>query len=106
MVEAVRLERADERRPLYNTRPPRVQAAFAIINRRAPAAVDPVRVVRQGRGADVDEAPLVQAVEAARGVERQALVVPVPGLAQRAPERVGPAARAAEQLGPPPRLDP
>ena len=102
----MRLERADERRPRHQTRPPRVQAAFAIINRRAPAAVDPVRVVRQRGGADVDKAPLVHAVEATGRVQRQALVVPIPGLAQRAPERVGPAARAAEQLGPPPRLDP
>ena len=106
MVEAVRLERADERRPLYNTRPPRIQPTAVVVNRRAFPTMNPVRVVRQGRGADVDEAPLVQAVEAARRVQRQPLVVPVPGLAQRAPERVGPAARPAEQLGPPPRLDP
>ena len=68
--------------------------------------MNPVRVVRQGRGADVHEAPLVQAVEAAGRVQRQPLVVSIPGLAQRAPERVGPAARATQQLGPAPRLDP
>ena len=68
--------------------------------------MNPVRVVRQGGGADVDEAPLVQAVEAAGRVERQPLVVPVPGLAQRAPQSVGPAARATQQFGPAPRLDP
>ena len=83
-----------------------MQPTAVVVNRRAFPTMNPVRVVRQGRGADVDEAPLVQAVEAPRRVERRALVVPVPGLAQRAPERVGPAARAPEQLGPPPRLDP